>query len=192
MHSAGRRITVGLLGGSFNPAHEGHRYISLEAIKRLGLDEVWWLVSPQNPLKPTRGMLPFEERVTLAKKNANHPKIFVSTIEQYFQTRYTYDTLLKIKEKYPKIRFIWLMGEDNLVQFPKWQRWRDIVENIPIVVFCRGNNTYKALHSIMAYRYAKYRCTGLTIRNIRLKKPPSWVFLPIRKHPASATALRKD
>lgn len=186
-----RRITVGLLGGSFNPAHEGHVYISLEAIKRLGLDEVWWLVSPQNPLKPVEGMLPLEKRLTLAQNIAKHPNIVVTGIEKALNTRYTYHTILKLKKKFPYIRFVWLMGSDNLEQFPKWYRWRDILNLLPIVVFERGNNSYRALKGKTAGYCAKNRLNGCNIKKITTDNPPLWAFIRLRKHPASATQLRK-
>lgn len=186
-----RRIKVGLLGGSFNPAHNGHRYISVEALKHLGLDEIWWLVSPQNPLKPSEGMLPLEKRVAIAKKIVRHPKIRVTDLEKSFNTRYTRDTLLKIQAKFADIAFVWLMGSDNLEQFPQWYKWQDIAESIPIVVFARGNSTHKALRGKMASYCRKHRLTGRNIRSIAVKTPPVWGFLHVRKHPASATNLRK-
>lgn len=187
-----RRIRVGLLGGSFNPAHQGHRYISVEALKHLDLHEIWWLVSPQNPLKPVEGMYPFETRVAIAKQVASHPKIKVSTLEKTFKTQYTYDTLLKMKELYKDIHFIWLMGSDNLAQLPQWYRWHDIVKSMPIVVFSRGNDSLRSLSGKMAHSYSKFRVNGACLGNITTKYPPVWAFLHLRKHPASATALRKN
>ena len=114
------RKTVGLLGGSFNPAHDGHRYISLQALKLLGVDEVWWLVSPLNPLKEAKDMASYDRRVAIAEQVSNHPRIKVSRIEQEIGTRYTADTLEKLRELYPDTAFVWLMGADNLTQFHRW------------------------------------------------------------------------
>ncbi|MEL0144019.1 MAG: nicotinate-nucleotide adenylyltransferase, partial [Alphaproteobacteria bacterium] len=121
---ANRRI--GLLGGSFNPAHDGHRYISVEALKRLGLDEVWWLVSPQNPLKPESGMAPFAQRLEYARQIVRHPRIRVSAIEAEMGTRYTANTLESLVQLYPAAKFVWLMGADNLVQISAWRDWSKI------------------------------------------------------------------
>ena len=118
-----RNRRIGLLGGSFNPAHAGHRYISTEALRRLDLDEVWWLVSPQNPLKSQSGMAPFSQRLSHAASVARHPRIRVSAIEAEMGTRYTADTLAMLVRRFPAARFVWLMGADNLMQIPKWRDW---------------------------------------------------------------------
>ncbi|MBT4905881.1 MAG: nicotinate-nicotinamide nucleotide adenylyltransferase, partial [Rhodospirillaceae bacterium] len=129
----GRRI--GLLGGSFNPAHDGHRHISQLALARLGLDEVWWLVSPQNPLKSEAGMAPFESRLESADRIACDRRIRVSALEAELGTRYTADTLKALQNRYPAARFVWLMGADNLVQISRWRAWTQIFKTIPIAVF---------------------------------------------------------
>lgn len=185
------RKTVGLLGGSFNPAHDGHRYISLQALKLLGLDEVWWLVSPLNPLKQAKDMASYERRIETAKQIAQHPRIKVSVIESEIGTRYTVDTLLKLKELYPDINFVWLMGADNLSQFPLWYRWRTIMHTVPIAVFARKHYALKALHGRTARIYQLYRKNASEAVNLAFCRPPAWVFLPIRKHPASSTEIRK-
>lgn len=184
------RKTVGLLGGSFNPAHDGHRYISLQAVKLLGLDEVWWLVSPLNPLKKASDMASYERRLETAKETARHPRIKVSDIESRIGTHYTIDTLTKLKELYPDINFVWLMGADNLWQFHHWYRWRSIMRSVPIAVFDRKHFALKALHGVTARRFRLYRQDPTNAVNLTFCKPPAWVFLPIRKHPASATEIR--
>ena len=185
------RKTVGLLGGSFNPAHDGHRYISLQALKLLGLDEIWWLVSPLNPLKKASGMASYERRLDSAEKIARHPRIHVSDIEYRIGTRYTVDTLTKLEELYPDVNFVWLMGADNLDQLPKWYRWREIMRSVPIAVFARKHFALKALHGMAARRFQLYRLAPRDALSLAFCKPPAWVFLPIRKHPASATVIRE-
>ncbi len=128
-------LKVGLLGGSFNPAHEGHLHITKMCLKALGLDRVWWLVSPGNPLKPVKGMAPFAERLASAEAMARDPRIVVSDIETRLGTRYTADTLAALTGRFPEIRFVWLMGADNMLQFPKWRNWREIAETVPIAVY---------------------------------------------------------
>lgn len=185
------RKTVGLLGGSFNPAHDGHRYISLQALKLLGLDEVWWLVSPLNPLKQAKDMASYERRLKIAEDVAAHPQIKISDVERYIGTRYTIDTLTKLKELYPDTGFVWLMGADNLLQFPRWYRWRDIMHTVPVAVFARKNYALKALHATAAAVFSLYRLDPQDAPELAFYKPPAWVFLPVRKHPASSTEIRE-
>jgi nicotinate-nucleotide adenylyltransferase len=129
--------TVGLLGGSFNPAHAGHRHASLVALKHLGLDAVWWLVSPQNPLKSSRGMAPLAQRLKTARAVAKHPRILATDIERPLGTRYTADTIEKLRQHFPRTRFVWLMGLDNLHQIHLWKRWEDIFRAVPVCVIDR-------------------------------------------------------
>ncbi|MCG2842676.1 nicotinate-nucleotide adenylyltransferase [Sandaracinobacter sp. RS1-74] len=130
-------FSVGLLGGSFNPAHGGHRKMSLAALERLGLDEVWWLVSPQNPLKPVAGMAPLAARLASARLVARHPRIRPTAIEAELGTQLTVDTLQALRHRFPQVRFLWLMGSDNLLQFHRWADWRVIARTVPIVVMAR-------------------------------------------------------
>jgi len=154
--AAGRRI--GLLGGSFNPAHGGHLHISRLALARLGLDEVWWLVSPQNPLKPSAGMASLAKRLRQAETvAAADPRIRVSDIERRLGTAYTADTVLALRRRFPRARFVWLMGGDNLVQFPYWQRWQGIFRAVPIAVFARPGSSQRALAGMAAHRFADAR-----------------------------------
>ncbi len=187
----GRRSgRVGLLGGSFNPAHDGHCQISLLALKYLGLDEVWWLVSPQNPLKSSKNMAPLAERMVEARKIAHHPRIRVTDAEQRLGTRYTVDTLNALKQRLPRVRFVWLMGADNLVQLPRWARWTEICEAVPIAIFARASYSFRALTGRAARRYAAFRVSPGAGPALSGQKPPAWVFFPIRLHPASATKIR--
>lgn len=181
------RRTIGLLGGSFNPAHEGHRHLSFEALKRLGLDEVWWLVSPQNPLKPARGMASLARRLEKAREVARHPRIRVTDLERVLGTRYTVDTLRLLRRRCRGVRFVWLMGADNLAQIPNWKGWTEIFRLAPIAVFDRPPYARRALAGRAAQRYRQARTKP---RNLAAADPPAWAFVRMRPHPASATAIR--
>lgn len=185
-----RRRRIGLFGGSFNPAHDGHRHVSLTALKRLHLDEVWWLVSPQNPLKPEEGMASYAERLAQARHIARHPRLRVSDIEQRMGTRYTADTLDKLIVRYPRLQFVWIMGADNLIDIPRWHRWTDIFDRVPVAIFDRWPYARFARTSKPAIRYARHLLPSGRERRLADAKPPAWVFLHCRLHPASATELR--
>lgn len=183
-------IRTGLLGGSFNPAHRGHRRITLDAIRALGLDEAWWLVSPGNPLKPARGMAPLAARLGSARAMARRAPIRATAIEARLGTRYTVDTIRKLQRRHPKRRFIWLMGADNLAQFHRWRDWRGIARAIPIAVVARPSYTGKALAApAMAWlrRYQKPRSAAKMWTTWSL---PALVLLRFRPDPTSATGLR--
>lgn len=188
--AGGRRI--GLLGGSFNPAHEGHRHVSLLALKHLGLDEIWWLVSPQNPLKPEAGMAPFAERLAGAGRMARHPRIRASDLEQRFGTRFTVDTLTRLRRRFPRDRFVWIIGADNLAQLPRWRRWRDIMQLAPVAVFDRPTYSQAALSGKVAQRYRARRLPAHLSRTLADRKAPAWCFIAGGRHPASATAIRLE
>lgn len=185
----GRPLRVGLLGGSFNPAHEGHRYISLEALKRLGLDVVWWLVSPQNPLKPRAGMAPFEARFASARAVARHPRIRVLDLERRFGTVYTVDLLRRLGG-WRNHRFVLLLGADNLAQLPRWRRWEEIVARVPVAVVARDPYCRAALAGAAARRLAAARVEAARAKELPDLPPPAWTFLVVRPHPASSTAIR--
>lgn len=181
---------IGLLGGSFNPAHRGHRHISLEALRRLDLDEVWWLVSPQNPLKPPKGMAPLEQRLAEARAAADHPHLRVTDLERVLDTVYTAETLSALVARFPGVRFVWIMGADNLVQVHRWQHWQEIFHLAPVAVFARPTYSLRALASKAARRFARQRVNGSRIAGLAAAEPPAWSFLHIRLDPLSATALR--
>lgn len=185
-----RRRVIGLLGGSFNPAHAGHRQISLMALKRLRLDEVWWLVSPQNPLKPTDGMAPFGERLAGARTLASHPRIRVTGIEADLKTTYTAETLARLTRRHPDLRFIWLMGADNLVQIHEWRDWQQIFHTVAVAVFARPSYCLRALAGMAAHRFARNRVAESRSGTVRQRRPPVWVFLVGPLSPLSATAIR--
>ena len=185
---ARRRLRrVGVLGGSFNPAHEGHLYISRLALKNLGLDEIWWMVSPQNPLKSPRGMAPFAQRMKSAKAMAQDPRVKVTGIEQRLGTRYTADSLRALKSRFPRLKFVWLMGADNLSEIPRWEEWTAIFKAVPIAVFNRPTYSLRALGGKAAQRFARYRLRLRQAKSLAGSKPPAWIFFDTRPHPASAT-----
>ena len=184
-----RPLRVGLLGGSFNPAHAGHRYISLEAMRRLALDQVWWLVSPQNPLKAAAGMAPLAERLAVGAAVARHPRIRVLPLETRLGTRYTADTIRRLAA-WPDHRFVWLMGADNLAQLPRWRHWRQILAACPVAVFERHPYSYAALAGPAARGFAAARLPEPRARALADSPAPAWVFVRVRPHPASATAIR--
>ena len=184
------RRRIGLLGGSFNPAHEGHRHVSLEALKRLDLDEVWWLVSPQNPLKSGDGMEPLATRLARAKQVAHHPHIRVEAPELLLGTRYTLDTVRELKRLYPHAHFVWLMGADILPQLVRWLGWRELFAAIPIAAFARPGWSYAALQSAAPRAFARYRLDAGQARRLATCGTPAWCFIPSRLDSHSATAIR--
>jgi len=184
------RRRIGLLGGSFNPAHEGHRHVSLEALKRLGLDEVWCLVSPQNPLKSDDAMEPLATRLARAKQLAHHAHIRVEAPELLLGTRYTLDTVRALNQLYPHAHFVWLMGADILPQLVDWQGWRDLFAEIPIAAFARPGWSYAALQSAAPRAFARYRIAACKARTLASCPPPAWCFIPSRLDSHSATAIR--
>ncbi len=190
MPAGGRR--VGLLGGSFNPAHEGHLHISRQAIRRLGLDAVWWLVSPRNPLKGAAGMAPLDARMQAAGRMARDPRVFVSDIETRTGTRYTVDTLRLLVNAAPKHRFVWLMGADNLVQLPQWRRWRVLPCLVPIAIFDRAPYSTGALAGKAARTFARSRLATRDALTLVDRTPPAWIFFHTPLHKASATQLRAE
>lgn len=187
----GRRRRVGLLGGSFNPAHEGHLHISRLALDRLGLDELWWLVSPQNPLKPTAGMAPFGQRLAAARSVASDPRIRVTDIERDLGTRYTVDTIGALQARFPEHRFVWVAGADILAEIHRWKDWRRLFRTVAIAVFARPTYSFRALASIAARRFAADRVPENRARRLAGKRLPAWVYLRTPVNPTSATAIRK-
>ncbi len=165
-------------------------HVSLLALKHLHLDEVWWMVSPQNPLKPGIGMAPFEERLEGARKMAHHPDIMVTDIELRLGTRYTADTLKMLKMCFPRTHFVWLMGADNLAQISQWQRWTKIFNLVPIAVFDRAPYSFDALAGKAAHAFARFKLRHRDAGNLVERRPPAWVFFHTRLHPYTATAIR--
>jgi len=184
---------IGLLGGSFNPAHAGHLHISQLALEKLALDELWWLVSPQNPLKSEHGMAPLNERMATAKTIAKaDPRIVVSDFEAKFNTRYTRDTLAQLQAQHPDFAFVWIVGADNLRQMHKWRGWRTIFRRVPIAVFPRVPYALRALSSRAARRFDAARIPENRAHRLADLNPPAWVFLRTPVHGESATRIRKQ
>ena len=183
-------MRIGLLGGSFNPPHEAHRAVSLLTQKRLGLDRVWWLVSPGNPLKDKRTLPPLPERIALSRKIATLPFIDVTGIEAALGTRFTYDTVAKLRQRFPGIRFVLLMGADNLAEFHRWRRWRELSDLAPMAVVDRSGSSLSALASPAAVALARARIEESAAISLPLRTPPAWVFLHGLKSVVSSTALR--
>ncbi len=179
-------LRIGLLGGSFNPAHEGHVHASKVALKKLKLDYVWWLVSPQNPLKGKKNMAPLAHRMASAKKRARNKHIRVTDIERALGTRYTVDTLAALKQRFPKVHFVWLMGSDNFVQLPRWRRWKRIFALVPVAVVPRPGTALAVRRCKAAKRFAAARVAADELP----LDPPAWTILNARGVLASATRLR--
>ena len=184
-------IRTGLLGGSFNPAHPGHRAITLAAMRALALDEVWWLVSPGNPLK-THGPAPLADRIAAARQLADDPRIVVTGIEARLGTRRTADTLAALQSRWPGVRFVWLMGSDNLVQFSRWDRWQGIAARVPIGVIARPGSrtaarTSRAAAILGAHRLPEWRAGALADM-----APPAWVLVNVPMTALSSSAIRAE
>ena len=185
-------MRVGLLGGSFNPAHAGHLHIARVALKRLRLDQVWLLVSPGNPLKNPAGLATLAQRLASARAlAAAAPRRIVATdIERHLRTRFTLDTLRALKIRFPRVRFVWLMGADNLTQFPRWRGWTAIARAVPFAVLPRPPYTHAALASRAAQRLARARRAARQGPVLADLPAPAWIFLAAREHALSATAIR--
>ena len=188
VHGYGMRI--GLLGGSFNPPHHAHRAISLFAIKRLKLDRVWWLVTPGNPLKDHDGLRDLDARAEAAQKKAGDPRIDVSCLESVIRTRYTVDTISYLRRRASGLRFVWIMGADNLAQFHHWQNWRRIASEVPIAVIDRPPQSFRALAAPAAQALARYRLPENQAGSLADQRAPAWVFLTGMKLSLSSTGLR--
>jgi nicotinate-nucleotide adenylyltransferase len=183
-------MRVGLLGGSFNPPHAAHRAISLFALKRLKLDRVWWLLSPGNPLKEHNGLRTLIERERAARDVAEDPRIDVSCLEAVIGTRYTVDTITHLRRRVSGVRFVWIMGADNLAQFHRWKDWRRIAAEVPIAVIDRPPQSFRALAAPAAQALARYRLPENRAQSLSDQRPPAWVFLTGMKLSLSSTVLR--
>ncbi|QFS84056.1 Nicotinate-nucleotide adenylyltransferase [Roseivivax sp. THAF40] len=182
---------IGLLGGSFDPPHAGHVHLSREAMKRFGLDRLIWLVSPGNPLK-ANGPAPLADRVQAARALIAHPRILVSDIEARLGTRYTADTLAALQGLFPRVAFTWLMGADNLAQFHRWDRWREIAGTVPMGVLARPGSRMAALNSPAARALHAARLPAHAARALPGAHAPAWCFLNMPMSPLSSTALRAE
>jgi nicotinate-nucleotide adenylyltransferase len=183
-------MRIGLLGGSFNPPHVAHRAISLFAIKRLKLDRVWWLVTPGNPLKEHGALHDLEARAEAARRMADDPRIDISCLESVIGTRYTVDTISYLRRRASGLRFVWIMGADNLAQFHRWQNWRRIASEVPIAVIDRPPQSFRALAAPAAQALARYRLPENQAIRLADQRAPAWVFLTGMKLNLSSTGLR--
>ena len=185
----GARQRIGLFGGSFNPAHEGHRQVALYALKRLKLDWIWWLVSPQNPLKSDTETAAYTKRLALTRKLAKHPRFIVTDIESQIGSTYTAQTIKALK-KFSRANFVWIMGADSLATFHRWHNWVGIVKSVPIAVLARPGYSVKALDSKAAIRFHNKRLAMAQPSALANKPAPHWTFIsmPLRKE--SSTAIR--
>jgi len=186
----GRRMRIGLFGGTFDPPHRAHLGACLLAMKRLNLDRVWWLVTPGNPLKDTRGLAPLEERIVAARDMARHPRIEVIGLEAQIGTHYTYETIAYLRKRCPTVRFAWIMGADNLRSFHRWQNWRGIAGLVPIAVVDRLGPSLYASASPAGMALARKRLPEGLAKSLLDRRPPVWVYLHGLKSPLSSTALR--
>lgn len=181
--------TIGLLGGSFDPPHAGHVHITHHAMRRFGLDQVWWLVSPGNPLKAA-GPAPMQRRMAAANEMVNHPRVVISDVERVIGTRYTAQTIKELQKRYRGVRFVWLMGADNLASFHNWDQWRWIMRNVPIGILARPGDRTAARNSKAAntFRYAQLR--GRYSHLIARFRPPCWCFINLPMVNLSSTQIR--
>lgn len=184
-------MRIGLYGGSFNPAHGGHRHVSLLALKRLGLDRIWWIVTPGNPLKDPDELATTAQRVAEAGKVAADPRIDVTSFEEEIGARYTVDTLAYLKRRCPGVRFVWIMGADNLASFHRWRGWRRIARMMPIAVVDRPGWTLKALGSRGGVFLSRSRIAESEALGLAGRRPPAWVFLHGPRSHLSSTMLRR-
>jgi nicotinate-nucleotide adenylyltransferase len=183
-------LKIGLFGGTFDPPHRAHLAASLLTMKRIGLDRVWWLVTPGNPLKDTRHLESLERRVAAVRALTQHPRIDVSTIEAQIGTRYTYDTIAYVLSRCRDVHFVWIMGADNLRGFHRWQKWRAIADMIPFAVVDRLGPSLYAGASVAGQALARARIPEGEAWSLPYRSPPAWVFLHGLKSPLSSTALR--
>jgi len=185
-------MRIGLFGGSFDPPHEGHLEIARAALRRLGLDAVWWLVTPGNPLKQNGASAPLAERVAAARRLASHPRFVVTDIEARLGTRFTVETVRRLRERYAGVRFVWIMGADNLERFDRWFGWRDIANSTPIAVFSRPGSVLKAPLSPAAQTLRAHRRPSSSARRLADETAPAWIYFARTRNPASSTAIREN
>lgn len=188
---AGPGNRIGLLGGSFNPPHQGHLLIAELALKRLALDSVWWLVSPGNPVKSHHDLENLGARLRAARQLASNKRMVVTGFESALPTNYTAETVKFLKRRYPSVRFVWLMGADNLISFHKWQHWQDIFETLPIAVLDRPGYRLAAMASQAAHKYHSAQIRESAATGLPLEKAPAWTYLTHRLSPLSSTELRR-
>ena len=181
---------IGLMGGTFNPPHEGHLICAVTALRRLQLDQLWWMVTPGNPLKSGEGLPSLHARMAASRRLATDPRIKVTGFEAALASPYTYATLRYVTRRLPGVHFVWVMGADNLAGFDRWQRWRDIARLVPMAVVDRPGWRLKALASPAAGSLARFRVPETLSAGLARMTPPAWTLLSTRLSEASSTALR--
>ena len=185
-------MQVGLFGGSFNPPHAGHALVAEIALKRLALDQLWWIVTPGNPLKSSNGLAPLAERLRLSEQIARNPRIKVTAFEAAHKIRYTADTLALVRARNPGVDFVWVMGADSLRDFHRWQRWRRIVMTFPIAVIDRPGSTLSFLSSVVAKTFDYARVAEAAARRLARMEAPAWTFIHGPRSMLSSTAIRGE
>ena len=185
-------MRIGLFGGTFDPPHRAHLAASLLALKRLKLDRIWWLVTPGNPLKNTRGLAPLAERMKAAATLARHPRIDITGFEAALGAHYTYETISFLVTRCPHVHFVWIMGADNLRSFHRWQKWREIARLVPIAVIDRLGPSLYSTAGVAGQAFAQARIRESSAGSLADRRPPAWVFLHGLKSPLSSTALRAE
>jgi nicotinate-nucleotide adenylyltransferase len=185
-----RGMAVGLFGGSFNPPHEGHLLVAEIALRRLGLDQLWWMVTPGNPLKSRTELAPLADRIALSEKLAHDPRIKVTAFEQALGSPYTAHTLAHVRRRRPGIRFIWIMGADSLRTFHRWQKWRSIVQTFPIAIIDRPGSTLSFLSSRLTRTFDYARVDEDDAGVLWRRPAPAWTFIHGPRSALSSTSLR--
>lgn len=184
-------MSVGLFGGSFNPPHQGHLHVVETAMQRLQLDRVWWMVSPGNPLKNNDDLPPLSERIEASRTLVGHPRVDVSGLEASLSVIYTADLVRELINRFPTVRFVWLMGADNLTNFHHWERWEEIVGNLPIAVIDRPGDTLASRASMVARKFAEARLDERDAGLLKNLRAPAWTFIHAPRSPLSSTQLRR-
>lgn len=184
-------LRIGLFGGSFNPAHGGHRHVATSALNLLRLDAVIWLVSPQNPLKTADGMAEYRRRFDSAAREAGHPRMWVSDVEMRLACRYTYDTIAALRRRYPRARFVWLMGADSFLSFHQWRDWRGILMSMPVAILPRPGSSLSAAKSPAGRQMARAMRSPSLAGKLADARPPAWTVLAAELDKRSSTAIRK-
>lgn len=189
--SHGRGQRIGLYGGSFNPPHSGHRQVAVAALNRLQLDAIWWLVTPGNPLKETGELVSAKDRMRDAAALASHPRMYVTGLESVLDIRYTADLAHRLRRRMPHVRFVWIMGSDNLAQFHRWDRWRDIARHLPILVINRPGSLNAPLNAPAARAFSACRIDIGAAVELASRKPPVWSYFVCPRTAVSSTVIRQ-